>query len=44
MWPGAVRQLPADEILYFARIMGIEAEARQAMEGMKPEDEFFRES
>jgi hypothetical protein len=41
--PWELETAPADRLLYYTRIMGIEAEAKQAMDGLGPEEEFFLE-
>lgn len=42
-WPWELEAEPTDRVLYYTRIMGIEAEAREAMDGLKPDEPFYRE-
>jgi hypothetical protein len=42
-WPWELDDQPTDRVLWYTRIMGIEAEARGAMEGLEPDEPFYRE-
>lgn len=42
-WPWELEDQPTDRVLYYTRIMGIESEAREAMDGLKPDEPFYRE-
>lgn len=42
-WPWELDDAPSDRVLWYARIMGIEAEAREALSGLEPDEPFFRE-
>lgn len=43
LWPGDLRRLPADEVRKVIALLGIEHEAREAMDGVPPDEEFIRE-
>ena len=42
-WPWELEGQPADKVQHYLAVIGIEAEAKAAMEGMDPNDAFFRE-
>lgn len=42
-WPWELDDAPIDRVLWYARIMGIEAEAREALSGLEPDEPFYRE-
>lgn len=41
--PWELEDAPHDRVRYYMAIMGIEAEARGAMDGLSPDEEFYRE-
>lgn len=40
--PWVLEEEPADRVAYYFNLMGIEGEARTAMHGLDPEEEFYR--
>jgi hypothetical protein len=42
-WPWELSDQPMDDVIFYTRIMGIDAEARNAMDGLAPDEEFYRE-
>lgn len=42
-WPWELRDQPADDVRYFVAVMGVQAEARAALEGLSPDEPFYRE-
>lgn len=41
--PWELEQAPSDRVRYYMTLLGIEGEARGAMEGLSPDEEFYRE-
>lgn len=42
-WPWELEEAPTDRVLYYAAIMGIQGEAKAAMDGLSPDEPFYRE-
>lgn len=41
-WPWELETEPADRVRYYLAVMGAEGEAKAAMDGLKPEESFYR--
>lgn len=41
-WPWELDEQPTDKVLHYMAIMGVQGEARTAMDGLKPDEPFYR--
>ncbi len=41
-WPWELEDQPADRVRWYVAVLGIEGEARAAMDGLKPDEPFVR--
>ncbi len=41
-WPWELEQEPTDKVRHYLAVMGIEGEAKAAMDGLKPDEPFVR--
>lgn len=41
--PWELEQAPSDRVRYYMNLLGIEGDARGAMDGLSPDEEFYRE-
>lgn len=39
-WPWDVEREPADRVLYYLKVMGVQGEARAALAGLEPDEPF----
>ena len=42
-WPWELDDQPADRVRYYVAIMSIQGEAKAALEGLSPDEPFYRE-
>lgn len=41
-WPWELEDQPADKVRRYLAVMGIEGEAKAAMDGLRPDEAFYR--
>lgn len=42
-WPWELDDQPADRVRHFVAVMGVQGEAKAALEGLSPDEPFYRE-
>lgn len=42
-WPWEIETAPADRVTHYLNLLGVEGEARSALDGLEPDEPFIRE-